>query len=355
MPFNRSIDWNPFVRHVAGESDDDEARSVLAQVAVDEEKGRAYEEVQRVWAVTRRPRPLAPPEPAWARLHARIAAEAATPPPRARMRLVDLSRRPPEPPRLRAAPARARARAWIGWACVLAAVGAALLVPSLVPPTAAPEPEVREVVTQPGQRASLRLADGTHVRMNVDSRLTFPVSFQGDRRVVHLEGEALFEVARDEQRPFFVETEEALVEVLGTQFDVRAYGQGEGARVVVVEGSVSVRPSEGEQDVVVLGAQDVLALREGELHLRRGVDLGLVVGWLDGRLVFRAAPFDEVAAQLERTYDLRIELDGAPQSVGLLNASFGDEPLSEILKAVAIALDLRFERERRTVRFFPRS
>ena len=123
---------------------------------------------------------------------------------------------------------------------LLAAVGL-LLTGQLerLPRTSEPEPasEERAYRTPRGQRAVITLTDGTVARLNVGSTLVVLGGFGNSERAVRLEGEAFFEVVRDERLPFVVRTDQATVQVLGTSFNVHAYrkepmhvaGSGRGA------------------------------------------------------------------------------------------------------------------------------
>ena len=226
-----------------------------------------------------------------------------------------------------------------------------------------PSPET--FVTQKGQRTSVRLSDGSQVRLNVDSRLTVPPSFGKKRRVVHLEGEAFFEVRGDSTRPFIVRSEGAATRVLGTAFNVGAYPEDEEIKVVVAEGRVSLQaddsPKQGgedrkeeHQDVVLTKNQVSLISRSGGQIIQREEDLSEHLAWMEGQLVFDDAPFDEVARRLERWYDLEITLgDDSPPPPGHLNAQFDkDRPLSDVLLVIDAAFDVRHERDGERVAFF---
>ena len=87
--------------------------------------------------------------------------------------------------------------------------------------TGGTEVKYNEIVVPRGGEYSLTLADGTMMKLNSDTRVKFPNSFIGTERRVFLDGEAYFEVARDEARPFLVEFSEGVVQVLGTHFNVK--------------------------------------------------------------------------------------------------------------------------------------
>src|SRR5690606_24170677 len=84
------------------------------------------------------------------------------------------------------------------------------------------------------------LSDGTKVWLNADSHLKYPVDFDKDKRVVELEGEAYFEVAKMNGKPFIVKTQNQEVKVLGTHFNINSYGYEEGIKTTLLEGSVMV-------------------------------------------------------------------------------------------------------------------
>jgi ferric-dicitrate binding protein FerR (iron transport regulator) len=226
-----------------------------------------------------------------------------------------------------------------------------------------PSPET--FVTQKGQRTSVRLSDGSQVRLNVDSRLTVPSSFGNQKRVVHLEGEAFFEVRGDSTRPFIVRSEGAATRALGTAFNVGAYPEDEEIKVVVAEGRVSLQAEEfpeqggddrqeGQQDVVLTQNQVSLISRSGGQIIQREDDLSEHLAWMDGQLTFDDAPFDEVVRRLERWYDLEIMLgENSPLPSGHLNAQFDkDRPLSDVLLVIGAAFDVRHERDGDRVTFF---
>src|SRR5881394_2240449 len=100
----------------------------------------------------------------------------------------------------------------------------------------------REYVTPRGQRASFRLADGTDVMLNAESRLRVPLTYgaPGAPRTVELQGQGYFTVAHDERRPFIVQTAYGATRDIGTRFDIRAYPNDSIEHVVVTEGEVAV-------------------------------------------------------------------------------------------------------------------
>ncbi len=223
----------------------------------------------------------------------------------------------------------------------------------------AAEREAETFTTQKGERAMIRLTDGTHVQLNVDSRLTVPPDFGEETREVELEGEAFFEVATDSTRPFLVQSRDVVTRVLGTAFDVNAYPDEKETRVVVTEGRVALdaesssSAQDDAEDVVLTKHQMARITRRGNQVVRRDSESGRHLAWMDGQLVLKEASFEEVTRKLGRWYDLDVSLseEMAPPP-GHLNARFSeDQPLPEVLSVVATAFGLEYERRRKRVTF----
>ena len=84
--------------------------------------------------------------------------------------------------------------------------------------------EYNEIVVEKGGRANtLLLSDGSKIILNASTRFKYPTSFNGDERVVHLEGEAYFEVAKNHSKPFIVKLKNQQITVLGTSFNIQAF------------------------------------------------------------------------------------------------------------------------------------
>ena len=155
-----------------------------------------------------------------------------------------------------------------------------------------------ELVIPRGGENTVILADGTTVHLNAGSKLTYPVRFAGKRRVVALEGEAYFDVVKDETRPFIVQTHLGEVTVLGTAFNINAYTDASVYTTLVQFSSSSIGTiilSPGEQAVVSANGSE-----------KRMVDLDEYVGWVDGRYVFNNRPLGEIMQTFERWYDIQV-------------------------------------------------
>ena len=344
MKRHRPIDWKLLVRYVTGECSEQDEAAVRAWIEADEARRQRADELAHAWKAAEAHADGSDVDASWERMDRKVR-EAA------KIKRLPAAQAPaPDRPSRRATSATAHLLrgAFLGAAVVLAVLFAVHHGGRTSPSEEAPAPRV--FTTLPGQRATVTLADGTRVRLNADSELALPAAFGDGRREVRLRGEALFEVTADADRPFVVQADGADVEVLGTTFGVRAYRRG-AARVVVAEGRVAVRPV-GGVEAAVLQPQQMAVVAEGRLEAVTDVAPEPYLAWTEGRLLFDKAPFDEVAAELERWYGLDVHLDGPAEGVSRLNASFLDEPLGEILGNIAAALNLRYRRDRETVTFY---
>lgn len=158
------------------------------------------------------------------------------------------------------------------------------------------------LIVPPGKRSFLTLEDGTKVWVNSGTKLEFPPLFQEEAREIRVEGEIYIEVARDEKRPFHVNTSEMKVEVLGTRFNVTAYKNEPSQSVVLVEGKVAISFSE---DVCVLQPDVMLTVENGQSKTEK-VNVYNHISWKDGLLQYSNESLGTILNKLSRYYDVPI-------------------------------------------------
>lgn len=155
-----------------------------------------------------------------------------------------------------------------------------------------------------GGEYSLILADGSKVWLNAESSLRFPVKFGADMREVFLEGEAYFEVASDNNRPFIVQMGQRSVEVLGTAFNVCAYRQDNYWHTSLASGKVKVS-SEKNTFLLSPSEQYIENLKTGKKEVRK-VDVSQYSSWRTGTIRFRGERLEDIVQKLERWYDFHM-------------------------------------------------
>ncbi len=185
-----------------------------------------------------------------------------------------------------------------------------------------------------GKRFELEFSDGTVAHLNAGSSLKYPVKFlEGQEREVFLVGEAYLNVAKDEQRPFIVNTSNELnVRVLGTQFNVSNYSEDETTEVVLVEGSVGLQVKGEDKDVILEpGIKGSFDRTEKNISTKP-VITSIHTSWIKGNLIFRNMTFENILKKLERHYNVKITNQNLKYSQTLFNANFGDEPINKVLE-----------------------
>jgi ferric-dicitrate binding protein FerR (iron transport regulator) len=157
-----------------------------------------------------------------------------------------------------------------------------------------------------GDRTSVILPDSSKVVLNSGSRLTFSNDFKKGSRSLYLEGEGYFSVRKDKRHPFRIRTPDLDVEVLGTEFNLKAYPDEGTITTTLVAGRLKVTGD--NRSVVLQPDQKLIFGKEShEMSLVQMTDLSLETGWKDGRLVFRNQSLEELELKLERWFDVEIK------------------------------------------------
>ncbi len=259
--------------------------------------------------------------------------------------IVELPRLPIRPPAKN--PRRARWAAAGVAACLIACsvIGWFLLNPR--------EPAWRVFETATGEQRAFELEDGSLIHLNTHSRAAIHYSANG-RDVRLLEGEALFRVQHDASRPFRVYTNDAVVQAVGTQFDV--YERPEGTTVAVIEGRVNVQPAIPPTTLAAKTRADLSSLRaqpptssgrivhsseeaeithQGEVSVRAARDITDAVAWQKRRLVFRQQTLDFIAAQFNRYSRKQIRVSDPAVANRVYTGVFDADDVDSFAQALA--------------------
>lgn len=150
---------------------------------------------------------------------------------------------------------------------------------------------------------TLILADGSKVLLNANSRIKYPSQFTDSLREVWLEGEAYFQVARNEKQPFTVHFRENRVTVLGTEFNILC-PPGKVARTTLVSGLVLL--SNAQQSVVLQpGQEGILLAGESDITVQ-AADINVAIAWTHNKFYFKNQPLEEIVRKLSEWYDVKI-------------------------------------------------
>lgn len=209
---------------------------------------------------------------------------------------------------------------------------------------------VHTLSTPVGGQFQVKLPDGTKVWLNASTIIKYPARFSTNERRVEVDGEAYFEVAKNEKQPFHVLlSDSSNITVLGTHFNVMAYNNENATEITLLEGIVSVR-SRNKTDKLLPGMQARIA--DNEFTKREGVNTDYITGWKNGLFVFHDAPIESIMRQVERWYGAKVVYQGEIKQ--LFNATIlRSEPLSKLLHLLELNGYVHFKIENKTIYVLP--
>ena len=234
---------------------------------------------------------------------------------------------------------------WIGSAA--AAVIALFLlynIPVFTTKSIQPEIALNTIKVPAGQRVEVTLSDGTHIWLNARSEFSYPASFNGNTREVRLKGEAFFDVAKDRNKKFIVNTGRCEVEVLGTQFNVEAYNENEFS-TALIQGSVKVTDKSQPDESVVLEPNNTVSLNNGKLTVTPITDFN-PYSWKEGLITFKDINFKDLMKELEKNFGIRIIIDNHTLDNYACSGKFRiSDGIEQVLRALQQDSHFTFERE----------
>ena len=183
---------------------------------------------------------------------------------------------------------------------------------------------------------------------------SFPKVFGKEKREVHLNGEAYFKVLPDETRPFLVVANHAVIEVRGTEFNVRAWRRTGKVRVAVATGKVALSSKENDPGAEVLitkGHSSVLP-DEGRPTEPVRDDIENHLGWIERKMFFDDAPLQEVLHQLERWHDVTFVVDKDIPPLSQITVQVKDASISATVKLIARIMGFSYRIEGRSIYLF---
>lgn len=203
--------------------------------------------------------------------------------------------------------------------------------------------------TSKGEQYQLVLPDGTKVWLNAASSLKFPATFtHKNRRRVELSGEAYFEVAKDKNHPFIVESSGQEVEVLGTHFNISSYKEDKNTKTTLLEGSVKVKPTIGDEIVLNPNQQ---AEVDGDRIQVKEVKATYAIAWKNGYFMFNNENLETVMTRIARWYNVQIIFADNAAREGIYFGTISRyEDISNVLKMLSKTELVRFKIEGNTVK-----
>jgi transmembrane sensor len=209
------------------------------------------------------------------------------------------------------------------------------------------KPEYNTITTPRGGQYQVILNDGTKVWLNAASSLKFPQAFTGKQREVELTGEAYFEVAKNKAKPFMVQANGTQVQVLGTHFNVNAYGDNDGVTTTLLEGLV--RMASGRSTVMLTPGQQGTVGKNGTPILVSNADMEETMAWKNGLFVFHDASILNIMKQVSRWYDVDVEYLDDVQNNEFGGAISKYKSITELLNIMQLTRSIHYKIEGRRV------
>lgn len=171
------------------------------------------------------------------------------------------------------------------------------------------QPATLQTVSTLAETQVILLPDGSSVTLNHYSSLSYPEHFNSANREVQLNGEAYFEVSKDKEHPFTVQTENVDVQVLGTHFNVDAYRNNPEVKTTLLTGSVAVSNKRNSQRMV-LKPNEIAIYNKVEKKLTREAleNTNDKIAWLHGEFIFDHLPLAEIARELSNSFGTTVHI-----------------------------------------------
>lgn len=268
---------------------------------------------------------------------------------------------------------------WLKWYWI-AAASLVVLVTSLFffrkNSSAANQPlaikEVNEISTQPGSKSKIQLPDGTTVLLNAGSSLTYGKEYGRELREVNLEGEGFFDVQKNKEVPFIIHTSDINIKVLGTVFNVKAYPEDKKTETSLIRGSIEVTIKNRPNDKIILSPSEKLVVENNRAAITKDrlkeakevlppnlqtlvsvnkinysrIDSSIAeIQWTENKLVFRDQAFTDLAADMQRWYNVKIDITDPVLAEARLTGIFENETIEQALEALKISTAFRYDKK----------
>ena len=221
-----------------------------------------------------------------------------------------------------------------------------------------------------GSKSTIELPDSTKVILNSGSIFEYPDHFGVSDRTVYLNGEAYFDVSHNKKKPFYVKTSDAVIKVLGTQFNVRSYPGENIMETTLVSGSVEILPNETAynkkrqaykrillrpNEKAVFMHDDFNIIQKGTDHPAESKILTATIAsqetektqtdiaWKNDILILNNEPFREIVKKLERWYNVQIAFNDAALGSVRFSARFSGESIADVLHALSLTQPFIYE------------
>ena len=338
--------WRKISRYLSDECSEQEKEEIEAKITADETFAKFIGQMKQILSVKQKPIPIKDAETMWHEIKADIESHSADILPETHHQVRKFSYVKDIP-----------ATSWkiLRYAAVLIlAIGLSyyfmrILIPGFVQHSGE---EYRVLKVNHGERLTVTLNDGTSITLDAGSELKYKTDFSHSREV-YLKGEGYFQVAHDPARPFYVHANHALVQVLGTKFDVRAWDESPVVTVTVKEGKVALgydAPHTSTRVFLHSGEQSFLP-KHGPPSRPINVDVDGYTSWMHNEIHFQDATLKEILAQLERWYGFQFEVNDKLLQKSRLTVHIKRSNVDNVIELISVITKTNVVREGKKIQF----
>ncbi len=202
-----------------------------------------------------------------------------------------------------------------------------------------PDAAIHTLQTPAGGEYQVLLADGTRAWLNAGTSLSYPSSFTGGERLVSVHGEVYFEVAENRGKPFRVRVGRHGITVMGTRFNVQAYGLDSITHVSLLEGAIRIA---NEKSSVTLSPGEEAAVERDKIRIRMNGSIDDNIAWTKGLFSFRETPIQQVMDQVGRWYDITVYFE-KPLNRKFTGNILRNSSLEEVLAMLRLSGGVQFD------------
>lgn len=205
--------------------------------------------------------------------------------------------------------------------------------------------KITEYTASYGSKTSLKLLDGSMVRLNAGTTLKYDQGFGRKNRYIELSGEAYFDVAKNEGLPFIVKAKEISITAVGTKFNVKAYAEEKTIETVLLEGSVKMQYHIGGKRKSILLDPDQKAIFHTDLNdfTLSVINGNSEISWFADEWVIKNTRMDKFAKLLERRYDIDFTFEDDRVKQYEFGGKIQNETVEQVLTAITYSAPIKYK------------